>query len=183
MDALLLALILTLLLDQGAATQSLVARFGEAGRGGAGLALMVAINAVVAAAMGGLIAALLTGEALLLFLSIALFFGAIGQMAAPFRSGSAKRLDGAPLRSLVHFALRRAGENGAFAVAGVAAFTGAPVLAAVGAMLGGWTALIPALALGSRYVRSEALRILQPVSGLILLCVAIWCAASALRLI
>lgn len=188
MDALLLALLLTLTLDQGAGTQAIAARIGAGDTAGAGrvagLALMVAANAILAAAMGAAIAALLIAEARLLFLAIALLFGASGQLAAPFRLRS-RRTDRPALnslRALVHFAMRRAGENGAFVVAGVAAFTGAPILAAVGATLGGWAALVPPLVLGSRYVENGLLRALLPISGLVLLCAGIWCAAGALRL-
>lgn len=183
MDALLLALILTLVLDQGTGSQALAARFGNGGAAGiAGLALMVAINAVVAAAMGGLIAALLTAEARLLFLAIALSFGALGQMAAPFRAAPAERPEAGPIRTLILFALRRAGENGAFAVAGVAAFTGAPILAGLGGALGGWAALVPPLLSGRRPLRHGFVRGVRLLSGLVLLIAGIWCAATALRL-
>lgn len=182
MDALLLALVLTLALDQGTASQRLAARFGDAGAAPvAGLALMVALNATVAAAMGGVIARLLGGEARLLFLAIALLFGALGQLAAPFRKPHATP-PGKPRLALLRFALRRAGENGAFAVAGVTAFTNAPILAAAGAMLGGWAALAAPLALGTRHVDAPALRLALPLCGLLLLCAAMACAVNALRL-
>jgi len=188
MDALLLALLLTLALDQGAGTQALAAQIGHGdNRGGpvAGLVLMVAVNAIIAAAMGSAIAALLIAEARLLFFAIALLLGAFGLFTASLRPRHrpASLPETRPGRALMTFALRRAGENGAFAVAGVAALTGTPILAAIGAMLGGWASLVPPLALGGRYVGSHILRGVQPVAGLVLLCAGIWCAAGALRLI
>ncbi len=193
MDALLLALLLTLVLDQGTGTQHSVARFGnnahmpgsvDTGRV-IGLALMVMANAIVAATLGSVMAALLMPDARLLFLAIALLFGGGGLLLAPFRK---TKMVAAPpfrsrFRSILGLALRRAGENGAFAVAGIVAFTDAPILAAIGATLGGWVALAPPLALGSRYTRHGLLNIFQLVAGGILLCIALACAVNALRII
>lgn len=189
MDALLLALLLTLVLDQGTGTQRSVARLADAGtadtRHIGGLALMIAANAGLAAALGAVMAALLMPDARLLFLAIALLIGGGSHLIAAFRKPP---VTGAPpfrsrFRTLLTFAMRRAGENSAFATAGVAAFTDAPVLAAIGAMLGGWVALVPPLSLGSRYTRHGLLRLFQLLSGVILLCIAIACAVNALRIV
>ncbi|MFT3964617.1 MAG: hypothetical protein QM690_01885 [Sphingobium sp.] len=192
MDALLLALLLNLLLDQGSGTQRVVARFGDrfaedeaAPRGiVAGLALMIAINAAVGAAMGALVAALLSPDARLLFLAMALGMGGTGLLIAALRPAPGDKpttMTGG--RALFQFALRRAGENAAFATAGVAAFTAAPMLAAGGAAIGGWAGLILPLSLGTRPLRHGAMRGVQSVVGLALLSGGIGCAASALRLL
>lgn len=183
-----MALLLPLLLDQGTGTQQLVARMGEAdawnsGRMG-GLALMIAITAIIAAALGSMMAAILMPDARLLFLAIALLIGGCGLLIAPFRKRPMMDQEARPmrLRTLLTFALRRAGENGAFATAGVAAFTDAPVLTAIGATLGGWAAVAPAVALSRRYTHHGLLRLFQFLAGSILLCIAIGCAANALRI-
>lgn len=183
MDALLLALILTLLLDQGTATQAFVARSGPADAGRVtALMAVVAGNAAVAAAMGAAVGLMLSAEARLLFFAIALLFGAAGHLLAPFRPAKPLHAQSLSLSSLARYALRRAGENGAFVVAGVAAFTTAPILAATGAILGGWVALIPPLALGGTVGRSTGGRAALMLSGLVLLCAGIACAVNALRL-
>ncbi|HEX7852940.1 MAG TPA: hypothetical protein VF503_04520 [Sphingobium sp.] len=188
MDALLLALLLNLSLDQGAGTQRVVARFSDCGetpgRIVSGLALVIAINAVTGAALGAIVAALLMPDARLLFLSMALALGGIGLMMTALRSApTAKKMRATGIPALFHFALRRAGENGAFATAGVAAFTDAPILTASGAMLGGWVALILPLSLGSHCLSHGVMRAFQIIAGLILLCAGIACAASALHLL
>lgn len=184
MDALLLTLILTLVLDQGAATQRMAARLADGGTMGArlwvSLALIVMANAGVAAALGEIMAALLMPDARLLFLAIALLFGATGLLLAPFRASGTT--DKAPLPALLAFGLRRAGENGAFVTAGVVAFTDAPRIGAVGATLGGWAALVPALALGTVYSGHGALRLFQGAAGTLMLCAAIACAVNALHI-
>jgi putative Ca2+/H+ antiporter (TMEM165/GDT1 family) len=189
MDALLLALLLTLMLDQGSGTQRLVAHMSDTGAPTmshiVGLGLMTAINAIVAAGFGAVMAAILMPDARLLFLAVALMIGAVGLLTSSLRKpperDALQRRTG--FRTLCAFLLRRGGENGAFAVAGVAAFTDAPILAAIGATVGGWVALVPPLALGTIFTRHDMLRLFQLLSGAILLCVAITCAASALRLL
>ncbi|HEX7874703.1 MAG TPA: hypothetical protein VF475_17460 [Sphingobium sp.] len=191
MDALLLALLLNLALDQGSGTQRAVARFGsrfaegeDAPRGIViGLALMVAINGVVGAGLGAVVATLLTADARLLFLSMALAMGGTGLMFAALRApptDTDRPITG--LRTLLHFALRRAGENAAFATAGVAAFTDAPLLSAGGAIMGGWVALAPPLIAGCAMLRHWAMRLFQTAAGLAILCAGIGCAANALHL-
>ncbi|MCE7795961.1 hypothetical protein LWE61_05225 [Sphingobium sufflavum] len=188
MDALLLALLLNLMLDQGARTQHDIARISDSGRADGrfftGLTIVIALNAALAAAVGGIMAALLMPNARLLFLAIALLFGAAGHILTAFRKP--RNVNSPVFRGRLHLLLRlalhRAGENAAFVTAGVVAFTDAPVLAAVGAALGAGVALLPPLILGSRYTRHGLLRALLLLSGMILLCIAIGCAASALRI-
>ncbi|MET0364359.1 MAG: hypothetical protein ABW169_06870 [Sphingobium sp.] len=192
MDALLLSLLLNLALDQGSGTQRVVARFGSRFADGdvsprgivIGLAAMIAINAIVGATLGAVVAALLTPDARLLFLSMALAIGGTGLMIAALRPPPAETAGSMTgLRTLLHFALRRAGENAAFATAGVAAFTDAPLLTAGGAMIGGWAALAPSLISGPAILRHWAMRSFQLVGGLTILCAGIGCAASALGLL
>lgn len=181
MDALLLALLLTLVLDQGSGSQRLAARATGASLP---LILAVALNSAVAAGIGAATAALLVPDARLLFLAIALALSGLGMIAGAMRSAREDTSGAkAPWRLAVRFALRRAGENGAFATAGVAALTDAPVLAGAGAMLGGWAALALPLMLGPAIIGHGAMRVFQAVAGLVLLSAAIACAASALRLL
>jgi len=185
MDALILALLLTLVLDQGSGSQRLAARLADEGRAPVlPLALAVALNGAVAAAIGAATAALLVAEARLLFLSIALALSGLGLIASALRHRG-KDIATPPglWRAACQFALRRAGENAAFATAGVAALTDAPILAAVGAALGGWAALLVPLTLGQAALRHAAMRAFHAVAGLILLSAAIACAASALHLL
>ncbi|MET0360594.1 MAG: hypothetical protein ABW048_02475 [Sphingobium sp.] len=151
MDALLLALLLTALLDQGSGTQRLVSEMGERGGGSDGgrvgapvpaLFLVIAVNAVLAAALGAIMATWLMPDARLLFFAIALAFGAFGHLSASFRRPSPPPPQRARKRALFGYAMRRAGENSAFVTAAIVTFTDAPLLAVIGATVGGWIALI-----------------------------------------
>jgi putative Ca2+/H+ antiporter (TMEM165/GDT1 family) len=191
MDALLLALLLTALLDQGSGTQHLVSQMSERDGGSDGrrigapvpaLFLVIAVNAILAAALGAIMATWLMPDARLLFFAIALAFGAVGHLSASFRRPPPPPPERGLSRTLFGYALRRAGENSAFVTAAIVTFTDAPLLAIIGATIGGWLALIPTLVLGERYMRHRLTRAALLLSGAILLCVAIGCAANALRI-
>lgn len=188
MDALLLALLLNIALDQGSGAQRLAARLGDEGAIPSlllwGLPLAVVLTAVISAAMGAGVAALLIPEARLLFLAMALAIGGCGMIAGALRArdkkGDAPRQG---LHVIGQYALRRAGENAAFATAGVAAFTNAPILAAAGATLGGCVALALPLSLGAAPLKHGAMLGVRALIGLALASAAIGCGATALRLL
>lgn len=189
MDALLLALVLGLLLEQGAASQKRVSQLGDsaipARRLLPGLIVIVLLNAALAATLGALVADLIGPDARLLFLAIALLIGGLGLLFAMIRwpREQDSRPFRHPLSTMGLLALRRSGENGSLAVTGIAVFTGAPVLTAAGAVLGGIAALLPAYMLGRRYERVVPLRVMQGIAGTIMISAGMVCAAGALRLL
>jgi putative Ca2+/H+ antiporter (TMEM165/GDT1 family) len=201
MAAFLLAMVLTLILDQGARSQALAAQLGEPldeihGRSDhftgpawpviLALLLAIAACAVIAAAAGDLLIPLLPPDARLFFLGLALAFGGASHLAAMYRQdrrgvAGPERRHVLPLIAL--FALRRLGENAAFAVVAVAVFTAMPHWAAAGAIVGGCAAIAPPLTLGRAYSAYGMIRWFQGGSGTILFCSAIACIAEALHLL
>lgn len=182
MVAMLLALVLALLLEQGNASQARLASTSEPREAGVLLAAATATTALAAIA-GGALAPMLSPEAQLLFLALALGFAATGllfSLAAP--TPAPLGASGGPTRFGV-FAARRAGENVLLVVAAVAAFTGDPVLTATGGAAGSFAALYAATLTGPAAARSTAARAIRGAVGTLLLLAAIFAAADALRLI
>lgn len=182
MDGLLLALVLAFALEQGSSTQTRAASDNDAGSVAGILVAVIAVS-VAAAGFGSGIAPLLVPEAALLFLAIALAFGAAGLIITALRA----RREPAPPRTaqgaagFAYLLLRRLGDNGAFAVAAVAIFSHAPVLTAIGGMLGSLAGLGPAWLLGRAWVGAPLQRGLCGLLGALLLPAALSTAASALR--
>lgn len=180
MVAVLLALLLALLLEQGNATQVRIAdaRTAHDARIMIGTA---AATAALAALAGGAVAPLLSPEARLLFLALALGFGATGLLLSLVVPSARRNVEG--LAGLGAFVVRRSGENVLFGVGAVAAFTGDPVLTAIGGATGSLAALYAAVFAGPNAVRSPWARGIRGVAGTLLLVAAMLAAADALRLI
>jgi len=189
MDALLLALLLGLALDQGDRSQRLARDLGEGARAGAGAALwpvvlVVALAAGVSAALGQLVALYLAGSAGLLFFALTLLFGAAG-LLVPVRAGAARPDETVHGRwsLLARLLAHRLGDRSAFLLVGIAGMTGAGWATALGGTLGGLAALVPPLLAGRGYERAVPLRIMRPVLGGLLLLIGLGCALRALGLI
>ena len=190
MDALLLALLLGLALDQGDRSQHLAAMLGAAAGTGARrtaapwlVGLVVLLAASLAAALGQMAAPWLRGPAGLLFFAITLMAGAAGMLlpARPWRGEDAAKRGNWHL--LVEMAGRRLGDSASLLVMGVAGMTGAGWLAALGGALGGLAALLPPMLFGPAYGRIMPLRIIRPALGALLLLTGIGCALHALGLL
>jgi len=191
MSALLLALILTIVLDQGSRSQRTTSRlgdgFGATATVSGGIVLAVIGNAALGAIAGRLLAGLMPPDARLLFFAITLLLGGSGLLLVAVHPSARIESDAPAIRSPLHaigvLALGRASENTIFAIAGVAAFTQAPLLTTVGAIMGGLAALLPALFLGRRYRAVMPLGAIAAIAAMILTCIGIACAASAMGLL
>lgn len=183
MVALLLALVLALLLEQGSASQS---RIADAGAGRDAWIMIAAATAttVVAGVGGGALPHILSAEARLLFLALALGFAATGLLLSVIAPPAARRPASAGrARAFAAFLASRAGENILFAVAAVSAFTGAPALTALGGAAGSFAALFAATLTGPGAARTPAHRAGRALIGTILLVGSLFAAADALHLI
>jgi len=180
-DALLLALLLGLGLDQGDRSQRLVRTLGPDAL--IPVTVIALIGATVSALFGGLVAPYLTGPAGLLFFAIALVLGAVGLVIpvgktapeAPPPSGRALLYG----RLLLH----RFADRSSFVLVGIAAMTGSVWATALGGTLGGLAALLPPLLGGAAYERAVPLRVIRPLLGVPLLIAGFGCALSALGLL
>ncbi len=182
MAALLLALVLALLLEQGSASQL---RIAGAGRGRDAWIMIAAASLTTALAGigGGALAEVLSGEARLLFLALALGFAATGLLFSVIAPSAARPSASAGPARFVAFLASRAGENILFTVAAVSAFTGAPALTALGGAAGSLAALFAATLTAPGTARSPAHRAARALMGMLLLVGSMFAAADALHLI
>lgn len=182
MVALLLALVLALLLEQGNASQ---ARIASAQTRRDAWIMLVAATATTALAgiAGGALAEMLSAEARLLFLALALGFAATGLLFSVIAPSTARPPAAAGPTRFAAFIAGRAGENTLFAVGAVSAFTAAPTLTAVGGAVGSFAALFAATLTGPGVARSAAHRAGRATAGTLLLLGAMFAAADALHLI
>jgi putative Ca2+/H+ antiporter (TMEM165/GDT1 family) len=179
MDALLLALLLGLALDQGDRSQHLVRALGPGAL--VPVCLIVILGAVGSALLGLAVAPYLAGPAGLLFFAIALVLGAVG-LLIPGRTppGEAKP---ASLTLYGRLLLHRFADRSSFLIVGVSAMTGNVWATALGGTLGGFGALLPPLLAGAGYEQAVPLRVIRPVLGALLLIAGLGCALSALGLL
>lgn len=178
MEAVLLALLIGLLLDQGDRAQHLVRGLG--GRAFAPVGLIVAGSALIASLLGAAMAPHLPGRAGLLFFALALILGATGLLRpVPPDAAAATPAPAAYGR----LALYRLADRSSFLLVAVAAMTGQAWATALGGLLGGLAALVPPLLLGAAYERALPMRILRPLAGALLLLAGLGCAMSALGLL
>ncbi len=179
MDALLLALLLGLALDQGDRSQRLVRSLNASAVLPVGV--IVIIGAVVSALLGLAIAPYLQGPAGLLFFAIALVLGAAG-LLIPGRAKPAPTYTSRPALYM-QLLLRRSADRSSFMLVGVAAMTGNVSATALGGALGGLGALLPPLLAGAAYEKAVPLGIIRPMLGVLLLLAGLSCALSALGLL
>lgn len=179
MTALLLALLLGLLLEQGSSTQHSLA--GHPNRPTL-LVTVLLLGTGAAALAGGLVGAVLDGAAARLFFALTLFIAALGLIAQKLVAMMTGRSD-TPRTGFWPVLAERLSGNGSFVLAGVAAWSDRPVLAGVGGALGTLAGLLPATlpAYRSRTGR-RLIRVVEVVTALILLTAGIGLAASAFQL-
>jgi len=187
MDALLIALLLTLLVEAGGRLPPLYAALKRRYEGSvavtAGMIVAMAANAAIGAMAGGLIASMLSPEARNLFWALALA-GAAGGLLWRGK-GLEKELSGwrvgaLPTSALGLFLLGF-GEAPAFLIAGIAASRADPWMAGIGGTLGGVGAM---LAMGSigKEIPPRLLKGGRIALALFLLLCAFIIAMNALRL-
>jgi len=179
MDALLLALLLGLALDQGDRSQRLARDLGPARL--IPVMLIVVAGALLSALLGLGVAPLLKGPAGLFFFAIALAFGACGLLMPARSPRAATPAGGASL--LVQLLAHRLGNGSSFLFVGIVALTGNAWATALGGTLGGLGALLPPLLAGGAYEKALPLGIIRPLLGALLLLAGVGCALSALGLL
>lgn len=185
MDALLLALLLGLALDQGDRSQRLARRLGEeAGRAAIlAVCLIVIAGAVIAALLGLALLPHLPGRAGLLFFALALVLGASG-LLIPMREPEPTAQDSARRSVLLGQLLwHRLADRSAFLQIGVVALTGNGWATALGGALGGLVALMPPLLAGSRYEEALPFGQIRLLLGALLLLAGLGCGLSAFGLL
>lgn len=182
MVALLLALVLALLLEQGTASQVRIA--GAQTRRDAWIMLGTATATTALAGLaGGALADVLPGEARVLFLALALGFAATGLLFSVIAPSAARPPASAGRTRFAPFLAGRGGENALFVVGAVSAFTGTPLLTAIGGAAGSFAALFAATLTGPGVAKSSAHRAARAMAGTLLLVGAMFAAADALHLI
>ncbi|MBT2186397.1 hypothetical protein [Sphingobium nicotianae] len=179
MDALLLALLLGLALDQGDRSQRLARELGP--RQLVPVTLVIVASAVIAVLLGLSIASFLKGPAGLLFFAIALGLGASGLLLPP---SPAKASAPAGRTSLIiQLLAHRLGNGSSFLLVGIVALTGNGWATALGGSLGGLAALLPLLLAGHAYEKALPLCVIRPLLGGLLLLAGLGCALGALGLV
>lgn len=175
MDALLIALLGCLLGEIGGQGQllllALAARYDRNAAVIAGLIAATVANAALSATAGALLGPMLSGDARLLFLALALLFlgaGLVWRVKAP------DPLDGWPLGAFLTTTLGLFilgfGDGPQFLILGLATRTGEPVLAAVGGVAGIIAASIPVVLLRGRFLALLPVRAIRLVgAGIFLL--------------
>jgi putative Ca2+/H+ antiporter (TMEM165/GDT1 family) len=188
MDALVPALVAALCAGIGDRPAWLAAILGDRYRANAamlaGLVLALGGAAAVAALSATLILGVLSPNARLLMLALALLFAGVGCL---MRTRTPDRLEGWRLgafltTSLGGFVLAL-GDRTAFLVFGLAAWGASPWLAAAGAAVGGLVIAVLAASLGEAVWRALPLRALSAAAGIAFLVLGTICALSALRLL
>ncbi|GAA4043495.1 TMEM165/GDT1 family protein [Parerythrobacter jejuensis] len=174
MSSFLFGFALVLLVSLGARDQVLVARL--AGRTGPGILVAGAIAAVVSAVImawaGDRIAAILPPAAALMLVAFALVAAAI-ELAWPAKQADPKEPTHSIFAAFIVLLARQIGDAGRFLIFALAAWTGLPVLTAMGGALGGVAALTLGWLLGDRLQASLPLRPIRIVLAVIVFGAAI----------
>ena len=187
MDALVPAFIVALLAELGDRTQLLAMLLGSRFRAPAavlaGIALAAAINMALASAAGMEIATLIPHRAVQLMTGVALLLAASGAVVRvkPAPSVEGWRL-GAFASSAGAFFILALGDKTQFLTMAIAAGSGQPVLAAVGAAAGVTLANAPAVVLGDRWPTLVPLRAIRIGAALALAVAGIVLVIGALEL-
>jgi putative Ca2+/H+ antiporter (TMEM165/GDT1 family) len=160
-DGFLLALLLVFALAFGGRDQWMVAQWSDALGRNAGLLTMAVLSAAISAAamawIGAEFAAILPGRARQMLVAFALGAAAV-ELAWPGRPPPPRE----PTRSLpalfIVLLARQIGDGARFGIVALAAWTGAPVTAAIGGMLGGAAAVAAGWSLGAATLTRWPLR-------------------------
>jgi putative Ca2+/H+ antiporter (TMEM165/GDT1 family) len=188
MDALLPAFIVAMLAEIGDRTQLLAVllgvRFARPAPVIAGIALAAACTMALAGVAGTAIALEMDHRATGLLTGVALVLAGI---AAPFGGRSAPPVDswrlGAFASSFGAFLILEFGDKTQFVTAAIAAGSGHPALAAMGAALGVTVASMPAVLLGPSLARIVPLREIRIAVGGLLVLSGLVLAVRALDLV
>lgn len=187
MDALIPAFVLAAALEQGDGTQRLAAaladKYDRPAPVLAGIALAAAVNLGLAATGGALLARTTPHSAILLLTAIALLLAGAGGLfrARPAADLAGWRL-GAFASSLGSFLILAFGDKTQFVVLGLAAASGQPVLAAIGATAGVAAGNLPAVALGGAWPSTVPLRTIRAAISALVALAGVVLAISALRI-
>ena len=181
MDALLLALLLGLALDQGDRSQSLARSLGPGAL--VPVCFIILVGALIPALLGVAVASYLRGPAGLLFFAIALALGAAGLLMPGGKGAKLDEQTGGRVSQCLQLLGHRLTNGTSFLLVGVTAMTGNPWATALGGTLGGLGALLPPLLAGPAYERAMPLRIIRPILGAVLLLAGLACGLSALGLL
>lgn len=188
MDALMAALVLGALTQVGDKTPWLAAilsdRFRKPGVLLFAAAAALAINNTIGVIGGVFVASLLTPNAKLLLLALALVLAGV---AVTLRSKSPDRLEGWRLgafgTSILGLAIMAFGDRMQFVTAALAARSPVPWLAAVGATIGAMAVCTPAIILGELRWQALPLKPVRIASGVVLTIAGVVLGLSAARLL
>lgn len=188
MDALMAALVLGAICQAGDKTPWLAAiladRYRAPGIVIVATAVALAGNYTLGVVGGMLLAPLITPEAKLLLLALALLFAGL---STTLRATSPDRLDGWRLGAVGTSALGLAiivfGDRMQFVVVGLAARSELPWLAATGATIGAMAVAVPAVLLGERQWLALPQRAIRIGSAVVLVVAGIFVGLTALRLV
>lgn len=188
MDALMAALVLGALTQLGDKTPWLAAilsdRYRTPGVVIFAAALALAINNTIGVIGGVFVASLLTPNAKLLLLALALVLAGV---TVQLRSKSIDRLEGWRLgafaTSVLGLVIMAFGDRMQFVTAALAARSPVPWLAAVGATIGAMTVCVPAILLGEPRWQALPLKPVRIASGVALTIAGIVLGLSAMQLI
>ncbi|MDF0545675.1 TMEM165/GDT1 family protein [Sphingobium sp. H39-3-25] len=186
MDALLLALLGCLACELGDRSQllnlALATRFRHHGALLAGLAIAAAANAAFSAIAGGLLATLISPDARLLFLGLALLFAGIAMLTPAKAPDTLSGWRTGPLlTSALGLFILGFGETSQLLVAAIAARTADPVTAGIGGALGAIAAGAPVILMRGRYFMLLPLRAIRRMGAMLFILVAAWLAMEALH--
>lgn len=188
MDALMAALVLGALVQLGDRTPWLAAiladRYRSPGVVLAAAAVALAVNNAVGVVGGMLVAALLTPNAKLLLLALALLLAGV---STGLRGKAPDRLEGWRLgafgTSALGLAILAFGDRMQFVTAALAARGTVPWLAAVGATLGALAVCAPAIVLGEKRWAALPWVPVRATVGAVLVIAGVWTGLTALGLV
>ncbi len=185
MDALLIALLGCLVAEMGGKSQMLVAaqahRFGRNAPVVLGLIVATIANCAIAALMGRYLAPMLSPEARLLFLAMALLFLGVGLLwpVKPPDLLRGWRIGPFPTTLLGLFILAF-GDGAQFLILGLAVRMADPLLAALGGTIGIVVALMPAVLLRDRLFTLLPMRVIRLGGGALMILAGLGTGLSAL---
>jgi Ca2+/H+ antiporter, TMEM165/GDT1 family len=188
MDALIPAFIAAALAEMGDKSPwlaaILAARFGRAGPVLLGIFAAAALASALSAAAGALVQPMMTPNARLLFLALALVVsGVTGFFALRRPDPLANWRIGAFATTAIGLFVLQFGEGTQFLVAGLAANAKLPAMAALGATLGICAVTIPMALAGIALRDRLPIRAMRIIPAILFLATGLWAAVSALRLI
>ena len=188
MDALVPAFVVALLAELGDRTQLLAILLGDRFRKPAavlaGIALAALVNMALAAAVGAEAALYINHRAIRLMTGVGLILAASG---AAFRVKPPQSVDGWTIGAFASsagaFFILALGDKTQFVTGAIAAGSGHPLFAAVGAAAGVTIANVPAVVLGTRWPALVPLRAIRIGAGIALGLAGLYLAFGALDLL